>query len=61
MAEGRSRNAMFDALEALASARANDDGPGEAAALKMVSATCLAAGLHTDANRLSHVAEAIAS
>jgi hypothetical protein len=61
LAEGRSRNAMIDALEALAAARSNDDGQGEAAALKMVSATCLAAGLHTDANRLSHVAEAIAS
>lgn len=61
LAEGRSRNAMIDALEALAAARSNDDGPGEAAALKMVSATCLAAGLHTDANRLAHVAEAIAS
>ncbi len=61
LAEGRSRNAMIDALEALAAARSTEDGPGEAAALKMVSAACLAAGLHTDANRLSRVAEAIAS
>ena len=61
LATGRGRNAMIDALEALAAARSQNDGPGEAAALKIVSATCLAAGLHTDANRLSHVAEAIAS
>jgi hypothetical protein len=52
---------MIDALEALATARAQQDGPGEAASLKMVSATCLAAGLESDANRLAHVAEAIAS
>ena len=61
LARGRGRDAMIDALEALAAARAQQDGPGEAAALKMVSATCLAAGLESDANRLAHVAEAIAS
>jgi hypothetical protein len=52
---------MIDALEALAAARSQQDGPGEAAALKMVSATCLAMGLESDANRLENVAEAIAS
>ena len=61
LARGRSRDAMINALEALATARAQEDGPGEAAALKMVSATCLAAGLESDANRLAHVAEAVAS
>ena len=61
LARGRGRDAMIDALEALAAARDQEDGPGEAAALKMVSATCLAAGLESDANRLAHVAEAIAS
>ena len=61
LARGRGRDAMIDALEALAAARAQEDGPGEAAALKMVSATCLAAGLESDANRLAHVAEAVAS
>jgi hypothetical protein len=61
LARGRARDAMIDALEALAGARAQQDGPGEAAALKMVSATCLAAGLESDANRLAHVAEAVAS
>jgi hypothetical protein len=61
LARRRRRDAMIDALEALAAARDQQDGPGEAAALKMVSATCLAAGLERDAKRLSHVAEAIAS
>jgi hypothetical protein len=61
LARGRGRDAMINALEALAAARAQEDGPGEAAALKMVSATCLAAGLESDANRLAHVAEAVAS
>jgi hypothetical protein len=61
LARGRRRDAMIDALEALGAARDQQDGPGEAAALKMVSATCLAAGLETDANRLAHVAEAVAS
>jgi hypothetical protein len=61
LARGRAREAMIDALEALAGARAQQDGLGEAAALKMVSATCLAVGLETDANRLAHVAEAVAS
>jgi hypothetical protein len=61
LARGRARDAMIDALEALAAARGQEDGPGEAAALKMVSATCLAAGLETDAHRLAHVAEAVAS
>jgi len=61
LARGRGRDAMIDALEALAAARAQQDGLGEAAALKMVSATCLAAGLESDANRLAHVAGAIAS
>ena len=61
LARGRRRDAMIDALEALAAARSQQDGQGEAAALKMVSATCLAAGLESDANRLAHVAEAIAS
>jgi hypothetical protein len=61
LARGRGRDAMIDAMEALAAARAQEDGPGEAAALKMVSATCLAAGLESDANRIAHVAEAVAS
>lgn len=61
LAHQQPRNAMIDSLEALRTARANDDGPGEAAALKMVSAACLAAGLESDADRLAHVAEAVAS
>ncbi len=61
LARGRRHDAMIDALEALAAARSREDGPGEAAALKMVSATCLAAGLEGDATRLAHVAEAVAS
>jgi hypothetical protein len=61
LGRGRGRDAMIDALEALAAARSQQDGPGEAAALKMVSATCLAMGLKSDANRLENVAEAIAS
>ena len=61
LARGRERDAMIDALEALAAARSQEDGPGEVAALKMVSAACLAAGMESDANRLSHVAEAVAS
>ncbi len=61
LAQGRGRDAMIDALEALSAARSHEDGPGEAAALKMVSATCLAAGLQSDADRLAHVAEAVAS
>jgi len=61
LARGRGRDAMIDALEALAAARSQQDGPGEAAALKMVSATCLAMGLESDANRLENVAKAIAS
>jgi hypothetical protein len=61
LAQGRGHDAMIDALEALARARAEEDGPGEAAALKMVSATCLAAGLETDADRLANVAAAVAS
>ena len=61
LAQARGRDAMIDALEALSAARADEDGAGEAAALKMVSATCLAAGLPTDAERLAHVAEAVAS
>ena len=61
LSSGDVSDAMIDALEALAGARAHEDGPGEAAALKMVSATCLAAGLESDANRLENVAEAVAS
>jgi len=61
LARGRRREAMIDSLEALASARSQEDGAGEAAALKMVSAACLAVGLESDATRLAHVAEAIAS
>jgi len=61
LAHQQPRNAMIDSLEALRTARASEDGPGEAAALKMVSAACLAAGLENDADRLSHVAEAVAS
>lgn len=61
LALGRGRDAMIDALEALSLARSKEDGPGEAAALKMVSATCLASGLTSDAKRLSMVAEAVAS
>lgn len=61
LARGRRHDAMIDSLEALAEARARGDGPGEAAALKMVSATCLAAGLDGDANRIADVAAALAS
>jgi len=61
LAHGRQHDAMIDALEALAAARTQEDGPGEAAALKMVSATCLAAGLSTDADRIAEIAEAVAS
>ncbi|MGB3051520.1 MAG: hypothetical protein WBB42_11015 [Polyangiales bacterium] len=61
LARGRRHDAMIDSLEALAAARAQADGPGEAAALKMVSATCLAAGLNSDADRIAGVAEALAS
>jgi len=61
LARGHSRDAMIDALEALAAARTKQDGPGEAAALKVVAAACLAAGLEKDANRLARVAEAVAS
>jgi hypothetical protein len=61
LAQGRARDAMIDALEALAAARSQKDGPGEAAALKVVSTTCLAAGLPADADRLAHMAGAVAS
>ncbi|MGB5503787.1 MAG: hypothetical protein WBM75_15410 [Polyangiales bacterium] len=61
LARGRRHDAMIDSLEALAAARTEEDGPGEAAALKMVSATCLAAGLDSDADRIAGVAEALAS
>jgi len=61
LAQGRGRDAMIDALEALSRARSQQDGAAEAAALKVVSATCRAAGLETDADRLAHVAEAVAS
>ncbi|MBW2717253.1 MAG: hypothetical protein JRD94_01500, partial [Deltaproteobacteria bacterium] len=61
LARGRGRDAMIDALEALAAARNQEDGQGEAAALKLVSTTCLAAGLESDATRLAHVAAAVAS
>ncbi len=61
LARGRGRDAMIDALEALAAARDQEDGQGEAAALKVVSTTCLAAGLESDATRLAHVAAAVAS
>ncbi len=61
LARGRRHDAMIDALEALAAARAQEDGPGEAAALKMVSTTCLAAGLNSDADRIAGVAAALAS
>ena len=52
---------MLDALEALATARAEQDGLGEVASLKMISTSCLAAGLESDAERLAHVAAAVAS
>ncbi len=61
LARGHRHDAMIDSLEALAAARAQKDGPGEAASLKMVSATCLAAGLDSDADRIAGVAEALAS
>ena len=61
LARGRRHDAMIDSLEALAAARTGEDGPGEAAALQMVSATCLAAGLDSDADRIAGVAEALAS
>ncbi len=61
LAQGRARDAMLDALEALAAARAEEDGLGEVAALKMISTTCFAAGLESDAERLAHVAAAVAS
>ncbi len=61
LALGQPRNAMIDSVEALCAARTESDAPGEAAALKMVSAACLAAGLETDADRLANAAAAIAS
>lgn len=61
LAQGRRRDGMIDALQALARARSRHDAAAEVAALKMVSVTCLAAGLPTDAERLAHVAEAAAS
>ncbi|MEM7434168.1 MAG: hypothetical protein AAF436_03380 [Myxococcota bacterium] len=61
LARGHARQAMLDALGALATAREREDGLGEAAALKMISASCLAAGLENDAVRIAHVAEAVAS
>lgn len=61
LARGRRHDAMIDALEALSAARARADCPGEAAALKLVSMTCLAAGLDSDASRLSDAAGAVAS
>jgi hypothetical protein len=61
LAQDRGRDAMIDALEALSEARVQLDGRGEAAALKMVAAACLAAGMTSDADRLAHVAEAVAS
>ena len=61
LARGHRHDAMIDSLEALAAARAQEDGLGEAAALKMLSAACLAAGLDSDANRIAEVAEALAS
>jgi len=61
LAQGSARDAMLDALEALATARAQEDGLGEVASLKMISTSCLAAGLESDAERLAHVAEAVAS
>jgi hypothetical protein len=61
LAHGRGRDGMIDALQALAAARSRRDGPAEAAALKMVSVTCLAAGLPMDADRLAHAAGAVAS
>ncbi|MDH3202402.1 MAG: hypothetical protein OEM15_16045 [Myxococcales bacterium] len=61
LAQGRARDAMLDALDALATARAQEDGLGEVASLKMISTSCLAAGLESDAERLAHVAAAVAS
>ncbi|MFW2390110.1 MAG: hypothetical protein ACN4G0_17370 [Polyangiales bacterium] len=61
LAHGRRHDAMIDALEALAAARTASDSPGEAAALKLISATCLAAGLDTEASRIAEAAEALAS
>lgn len=61
LAEGRERDAMIDSLQALAAARSRREGLAEAAALKMVAAACLAAGLPTDADRLAHAAEQVAS
>ncbi len=61
LALGRTPDALIDAFEALAAARTSEDGPGEAAALKMVSAACLAAGLSNVADRVANVAKAVAS
>ncbi|MCZ6807631.1 MAG: hypothetical protein O7F08_11805 [Deltaproteobacteria bacterium] len=61
LAQSCARDAMLDALKALATARVQEDGLGEAAALKMISTSCLAAGLESDAERIAHVAEAVAS
>jgi len=61
LARGQARDAMLDALEALSVARAEEDGLGEVAALKMISTSCLAAGLESDAERIAHVADAMAS
>ncbi|MGB5812685.1 MAG: hypothetical protein WBG86_19280, partial [Polyangiales bacterium] len=61
LARGHAREAMLDALDALATARREEDGLAEAAALKMISTSCLAAGLESDAVRIAHVAAAVAS
>lgn len=61
LARGHARQAMLDALDALATAREQQDGLGEAAALKVISTSCLAAGLESDAMRIASVAEAVAS
>ncbi len=61
LACGHFQDAMLDALGALAVAREREDGLGEVASLKMISTSCLAAGLQQDAERLAHVAEAVAS
>jgi hypothetical protein len=47
---------MIAALEAVESARRDEDVQAEAAALKMVATVCLASGMPADAQRLEEAA-----
>lgn len=56
LARRRPREAMIAALEAVESARRDEDVQAEAAALKMVATVCLASGMPADAQRLEEAA-----